>query len=489
MICSNCGSEITPGSPYCSTCGAKAPEQMNAGAGQMNTATPQTNTNAATAQAQWQNPYTAANNAQTQGQSSYGAPQSGYGAAQNSYGTAQNGYGAARNNYGAAQNSYGAARNIYGTAQNGYGAAQNSYGTAQNSYGASQDSYGTAQNNYGAAQNSYGAAQSSYGAAQNYGNATSAQYNTVQNNYQMPGNSYAAQNTGYTAQNNNYAAQNYGYSTQTYDYAGQKDTFYVRKLPMVVIAILTVGMLLSAYFVHGGNVALACIIPIIQGITLLVLIYRLDKIEPEPIPLLVGLFFAGGLAVPVVVIMIGSVLDIVLDFIAVRGSIIFTVMDAFIVAALTEECCKYAALRLITWKHPAFNYRFDGVVYSTTVALGFELSENLLYMIGSDAGLAFTRSAFPGHCIFGIYMGYYYGQAKALENRGDKIGAGKLRRRGIAIAVLFHGFYDAALMLASKIPNTIFIILFLFAEAGIMCVMNVSAYKSIKEFAHEDKPV
>ncbi len=269
----------------------------------------------------------------------------------------------------------------------------------------------------------------------------------------------------------------------------QKDTFYVRKLPMVMIVFLTLGLIFTSFTMGAGSMTFAMLLSFAQGIILIFLIYKQDKIEPEPVSLLVKLFLVGAIPLPIIVVLIETVINEVVDIVAAPGTILNSILVAFVVAAFSEELCKYFALKLLTWKHPAFNFRFDGVVYSTTVAIGFEVVENLLYLISSDASTAYLRSAFPGHCIFGIYMGYYYGQAKSLEQEGDLSGSARMRRKGLLIAMLIHGIYDSVAFLASESENGLFVISSMLVLVIIMCVLNVNAYKNIKKYAHEDRPV
>ena len=272
-------------------------------------------------------------------------------------------------------------------------------------------------------------------------------------------------------------------------YVEPKPPFVVKRLPMLLIAVLTLGFIISSFFAQEAEMDLALIVSCVPGIVLLFLIYRLDRIESEPPGLLAKLFFGGALIATIVASMIEVAMDTVISTLFGWYPIIYCFLEAFIMAALTEELCKYAILKMFTWKHPAFNYRFDGVVYSTTVALGFEIFENLMYLVDNTADTAFTRAAFPGHCIFGIYMGYYYGQAKTLELRGDAAGAGAMRRKGIITAVLIHGFYDFVCFMTAATESEILQILLAFMLVVVMVVLNVTAYKNIQKYAYEDAPV
>ena len=267
----------------------------------------------------------------------------------------------------------------------------------------------------------------------------------------------------------------------------QKETFYVKRLPIIMIVVLTLGLFFGG--AGAGNMSIAAAVSCIPGIVLIFLIYKLDRIEAEPVGLLVKLFLFGGLLLPVVAIIVEMAVGAVISLITYEGSVLYCFLEAFIVAACTEELCKYTVLKKLTWKHPAFNYRFDGVVYSTTVAIGFEVVENLIYLIGSTADTAYVRAAFPGHCIFGIYMGYYYGQAKTLELNGDIAGSSKMRRKGVITAVIIHGFYDFICFIAQYTEYELIQVLTGLGLIAVMVVLNVTAYKNIKRFAYDDTPV
>ena len=260
-------------------------------------------------------------------------------------------------------------------------------------------------------------------------------------------------------------------------------------MPMLLIGVLTLGFFITSYFTAEAEMEIALIVSSVPGIVLMFLIYRIDRIEPEPMGLLMKLFFGGALISTIVAALIESVLEVVIAVLFGWQPIVYCFMAAFIMAAATEELCKYAVLKAFTWKNPAFNYRFDGVVYSTTVAIGFEIFENFLYLIDSTADTAFMRAAFPGHCIFGIYMGYYYGQSKTLENRGDKAGAAAMRRKGVITAILIHGFYDFICFLAGVVESDFIMILLEIGLVAAMVVLNITAYRNIKKYAYEDAPV
>ena len=269
----------------------------------------------------------------------------------------------------------------------------------------------------------------------------------------------------------------------------QQPPFMVRRLPIFVIIVLTMGFIISSLIFEDGDADLAMILSCLPGIVLIFLIYKMDRIEPEPVGLMLKLFFAGACIATLVSGLIESFIGMIIDLMFFWDPVVYCFMEAFILAAATEELVKYFLLKKYTWKHPAFNYRFDGVVYSTMLALGFEIAENLLYIADSTLSTAFMRAAFPGHCVFGIYMGYYYGMAKSHELHGDLEGSKKLRKKGLIITILIHGGYDFLCMLGSSSENELIQILTGLLLLISMVVLNVTAYKNIKKYAYYDSPV
>ena len=157
---------------------------------------------------------------------------------------------------------------------------------------------------------------------------------------------------------------------------------------------------------------LAALVP---AVFLMVQVYRLDRIEKEPPGLLLKLVLFGalsGLAAGVVEGALTRALEVLLS-----GSALRLVIENFLAVALVEEACKRWVVMKFAWNHPAFDYRFDAVVYCVFAALGFAALENILYVAQFGFAVAVSRAllSVPGHCFFAVYMGIYLGQAKMVE--------------------------------------------------------------------------
>ena len=184
---------------------------------------------------------------------------------------------------------------------------------------------------------------------------------------------------------------------------------------------------------------------------LFVVIWFSDKVEKEPVKLLVKLFLFGALFSALIIISAyifkKSEITPLSKILPEPSSVIYMLIVNFLIIALIEEAGKLIVLKIISWKDPAFNYIFDAVVYSVTVSLGFATVENIIYIItrksiGLDITIDRGLLAVPAHVIYAIYMGYFYGLAKHSETRGD----GRLKKKRLIAALFFpiliHGLYD-----------------------------------------------
>ena len=219
---------------------------------------------------------------------------------------------------------------------------------------------------------------------------------------------------------------------------------------------------------------------LLPAIALVVWIYRQDRVEKEPKGLLWKVFLFGVLSVIPAMILEILLEEVFLVFVD-EDTLCYVILDNFIGVAMIEELCKMKAAKRAAWKHPAFNYKFDAIVYCVTSALGFAAIENVMYCMDADIETAVTRAllSVPSHAIEGVIMGYFFGVAKEAELVGSRRRRKRYLRLSVFMPMMEHGIYDTALSLDS---DWILLFFFLFVIA-----VDIWAVKFVKKQSKEDR--
>ena len=227
-------------------------------------------------------------------------------------------------------------------------------------------------------------------------------------------------------------------------------------------------------------ILLAALLPCI---VLLYYVYKKDKVESEPTGLLIKLFIFGCIStIPAIILeMVGTnvLTAIGLD----PSSMLFILIENFLVVGFSEEFSKRFMLKLGSWKDPNFNYLFDGVVYAVFVSVGFAALENVGYIMSFGLEVAPIRglAAIPLHAICGMFMGHAYGLAKYYEKAGNYSASKSAMKMSLMIPMLIHGFYDFCASVDSEMMGYIWLIF--------VVVIDIIAIRAVKRYAENDLPM
>lgn len=212
---------------------------------------------------------------------------------------------------------------------------------------------------------------------------------------------------------------------------------------------------------------------------IIIYIYRMDKVEKEPWRLIFKLMALGAVSVIPV-----SFMELFMELIGPAysfdgpNSLPAALYVSFASAALCEELAKFFFLRVGSWNHPEFGYRFDGIVYGVAVALGFAAIENVEYvlMYGFETAIIRGLMAVPLHAFCGVYMGIFYGAAKQASIRGYST------KRHIALAlgvpIMIHGIYDTMCFLGVPAASIVL--------DGFVIVLYIVSIRYIRKFSRDD---
>lgn len=174
---------------------------------------------------------------------------------------------------------------------------------------------------------------------------------------------------------------------------------------------------------------------IAPGLALLSYFYLKDKDELEPISLVVRMFLLGA-----ILLFPTAFLEYILKTENIARS---ELMSALFSSGMLEELFKWFVLFVLIYLKVDLKKPYDGIVYGTSVSLGFATAENLLYLIENGWGYALNRALLPvsSHALFGVIMGYYVGIAKFYPG---------LKSLWLMMSILFpsllHGIYNYILL-------------------------------------------
>lgn len=217
---------------------------------------------------------------------------------------------------------------------------------------------------------------------------------------------------------------------------------------------------------------------ILPSIILMFYIYKKDKVEKEPVNMLVRCFIGGVLSGFIVILLgvLGFSYDIDVN------SNLSVLIYSFIYVGFIEEFIKLVIGYFITYKDKDFDYLYDSVLYMSFVSLGFAVLEGIIYIANTfDILVSIVRgiTTLPGHVFFGIFIGYYLGLAKKESVLGNKKKENIYLGYAVIVPSLLHGFFDYCLYTTSSLGIILFCLF--------VGVLYLASFKKIKEISDNDK--
>lgn len=153
--------------------------------------------------------------------------------------------------------------------------------------------------------------------------------------------------------------------------------------------------------------------------------------RPKPRVLIVKLF-ALGLAAP---LLAAAVELITVPLCHLLPTVLIVPAKAFFGIAFVEELVKFGGMTLAARRGRGSGMVLDGAIYGISIAIGFALVENFMYIIGSESAIrvALIRgfTAVPLHALAGSLLGIAWGNGSGVFFWG---------------AVAIHGLYNWVLM-------------------------------------------
>jgi RsiW-degrading membrane proteinase PrsW (M82 family) len=199
--------------------------------------------------------------------------------------------------------------------------------------------------------------------------------------------------------------------------------------------------------VHLGT-ALAGFMACIPAAFWLGFFYLMDRHEPEPKQLVVGVSVLGALvAAPLAdFVFTLAVPQVALEQHGLSAFALDRVLHAVLVVGLTQEMCKYAVVRYTIYMSREFDEPMDGIVYMMACGTGFAVWLNYhrlssqghqVYLSTGAAQAVVTTLA---HASFAGALGYVMGRAKFSRRSAPVRGA--LLLGGLLGAALLNGQFS-----------------------------------------------
>lgn len=218
---------------------------------------------------------------------------------------------------------------------------------------------------------------------------------------------------------------------------------------------------------------------VLPSIIIGILIYKADRVEQEPKKELIKASLMGILSV-IITVLISWIIGVMkIDFNALTP--VGTILYSFLGIALIEEFSKWFCTKIFITNNKNYNYLFDGIVYAVFVSLGFATIENILYTFtgGVITGLIRAVVTVPSHAFYAIFMGYYISKAKEAKLENKKQEVFRFSCYSLIFPTLFHGIFDALLLLGNPILLLIFLVFVIF--------LYVISIKKVKQLAKSER--
>ena len=156
---------------------------------------------------------------------------------------------------------------------------------------------------------------------------------------------------------------------------------------------------------------LACIFfGIVPMVIYAFIVWRLDRWEKEPVPLLIAAFVWGAIPAVIFAIIAQSILGLAVADIPEDESLLVQIYQASIVAPVTEEVIKgIGLLAIFLLFRREVDSVLDGLIYGSMIGFGFSAVENILYFFGQENVGALLLLVFLRAFVFGMLHALFTG--------------------------------------------------------------------------------
>ena len=213
---------------------------------------------------------------------------------------------------------------------------------------------------------------------------------------------------------------------------------------------LVVGFIGLVSLVFGSEAlptseAMGLALALVPAGLFLLFVYRQDRIEPEPVHMVLGIFALG--------ILLGhGLIDPIAESLMEDGwrhrSTLSAWVSAIGIGGALSTFAAYLAVRYTVYLTDEFDEPVDGIVYATAASLGLATASNMDFVAHHEgvlpvAGATLMASTTLIHVASGVVLGYGMGRCRFDPDEGQRVLAAMV----LASAVL-HGVLHELVMFA-----------------------------------------
>ena len=173
--------------------------------------------------------------------------------------------------------------------------------------------------------------------------------------------------------------------------------------------------------------------------------YLQDRNEPEPKPLVGGVFVLGAFVAAPLAHFVGGLLPVAGAGLDPLGA--SRLVRNVLVIGLVQEMAKYVVVRYSIYPHDELDEPMDGIVYMMAAGIGFAAAQNYAHLMSLGEHVVLGRAAMTmvvntlAHACFAGILGYALGAAKF--SRAPALARGLSLFGGLCAAAVLSGVFTA----------------------------------------------
>ena len=184
---------------------------------------------------------------------------------------------------------------------------------------------------------------------------------------------------------------------------------------LLFVAIFNLFPGIGSALNDAGLILLGIVLALVPAVLWLLFFYRMDRAEPEPKRLVIGVYLAGGLLAAALYIPVFGYLFAVDSWLPQYWW--SQLLGGILVVGVVSMAIVYAAVRVVVFDNPEFDERLDGIIYAVAAGLGVATVNNFAYVlqhggVNLDVGSIRMVTNTLGYASAAAVLGYFLGQAR-----------------------------------------------------------------------------